>query len=149
MDLGVGFNPELTARDNIYLNAAFLGLPTKTITQRLDQIIQFAELTEFADQQLKFFSSGMWVRLAFAVTVQVDADVFLLDEVLAVGDIEFQKKCFAEFDSLQAQGKTILLVTHDLQTVKQRCNRALVLDNGKMLEFPSVDQAIDFYVKTF
>jgi ABC-type polysaccharide/polyol phosphate transport system ATPase subunit len=134
IELGVGFNPELTARDNAIINAIMLGLTRKQAEARLPEIVRFAELEEFMDLRLKNFSSGMHVRLAFSVAVQVDADVLLIDEVLAVGDANFQQKCFDEFHRLRQAGKTIILVTHDMGAVEQLCDRAMLMDRGKLVE---------------
>src|SRR6478752_3982616 len=133
IELGVGFNMDLTARDNVLLNAIMLGLTRKQARERFDSIIEFAELEEFIDLPLKNYSSGMSVRLAFAVTVEVDADVLLIDEVLAVGDAAFQQKCFEQFEKLKREGRTIVLVTHDMSAVERFCDRAMLLDHGKRL----------------
>ncbi len=133
IELGVGFNPDLTARDNVVLNAIMLGLTPAQARARFDEIIAFAELEEFIDLPLKNYSSGMSVRLAFAVTVEVDADVLLIDEVLAVGDAAFQQKCFEQFEHLKRAGKTIVLVTHDMSAVERFCDRALLMDRGRIL----------------
>ena len=119
IELGVGFNPDLTARDNVVINAIMLGLSRREARRRFDEIIEFAELEEFVDLKLKNYSSGMSVRLGFSVAIQVDADVLLVDEVLAVGDASFQRKCFDEFDRLRAEKRTILFVTHDMNTVER------------------------------
>jgi ABC-2 type transport system ATP-binding protein len=133
IELGVGFNPELSARDNVMVNAVMLGLTRKQARERFDEIIAFGELEEFLDLKLKNYSSGMSVRLAFSVAIQVDADVLLIDEVLAVGDASFQYKCFAEFERLKAAGKTIVFVTHDMSSVERFCDRAMLLERGKMV----------------
>jgi ABC-type polysaccharide/polyol phosphate transport system ATPase subunit len=133
IELGVGFNPDLTARDNVTLNAIMLGLTRRQARERFDEIIAFAELEEFIDLPLKNYSSGMSVRLAFSVTVEVDADILLIDEVLAVGDAAFQQKCFEQFEHLKRAGKTIVLVTHDMSAVQRFCDRALLMDRGRML----------------
>ena len=129
LELGVGFNPELTARDNIRINGTLLGMTKKQLDARFDEIIEFAELERFVDQKLKNFSSGMQVRLAFSIAIQVDFDVLLLDEVLAVGDAAFQQKCFAAFDEMRGR-KTIIYVSHDLTTVEDYCERVLLIRNG-------------------
>jgi ABC-type polysaccharide/polyol phosphate transport system ATPase subunit len=134
IELGVGFNPDLTARDNVLINAIMLGLTRKEARRRFDEIIAFAELEEFVDLKLKNYSSGMGVRLGFSVAIEVDADVILIDEVLAVGDASFQRKCFDEFERMQAQGQTILFVTHDMSAVERFCDRAMLLENGRVLE---------------
>jgi ABC-2 type transport system ATP-binding protein len=131
IELGVGFNMELPARENVIINAAMLGLPPREGRRRLDRVLEFAELEEFADLRLKNYSSGMLVRLAFAVMIQVDADVLLIDEVLAVGDASFQQKCFDEFARLRREGRTVILVTHDMGAVERFCDRALLLERGR------------------
>jgi ABC-type polysaccharide/polyol phosphate transport system ATPase subunit len=134
IELGVGFNPDLTARDNVLINAIMLGATRKQARDRFDDIIAFAELGEFVDLKLKNYSSGMSVRLGFSVAVQVDADVLLVDEVLAVGDASFQRKCFEEFDRMKAAGRTILFVTHDMGTVERFCDRAMLIERGRILD---------------
>jgi ABC-2 type transport system ATP-binding protein len=131
IELGVGFNMELPARENVIINAAMLGLAPRESRRRLDRVIEFAELEEFVDLRLKNYSSGMLVRLAFAVMIQVDADVLLIDEVLAVGDASFQQKCFDEFARLRREGRTVILVTHDMGAVERFCDRALLLERGR------------------
>ena len=130
IELGVGFNPELTARDNVFLNGAILGLDRKDVAAQFDEIIGFAELEDFVDQKLKNFSSGMLVRLAFSVAIRAHADILLIDEVLAVGDFEFQQKCFTVFRRLKAEGKTIIFVSHDLASITEFSDRVLILDRG-------------------
>ncbi len=132
IELGVGFNPELSARDNIRINGTLLGLGKGELARRFDAIVAFSGLERFMDQKLKNFSSGMQVRLAYAIAIQVDFDVLLLDEVLAVGDAEFQEKCFATFHEFRAQGKTIVLVTHDPLAVWNLCDRVLSLTDGRI-----------------
>jgi ABC-2 type transport system ATP-binding protein len=132
IELGVGFNPDLTARDNVMINAIMLGLSPAEARQRYDKIIQFAELERFVDLKLKNYSSGMQVRLAFAVMVHVDADLLLIDEVLAVGDAAFQRKCHDALVRARDQGRTILLVTHDMNAVQRYCHRALLLEDGRV-----------------
>jgi ABC-type polysaccharide/polyol phosphate transport system ATPase subunit len=132
IELGVGFNPELSARDNVMINAIMLGLSRREARARFDEIIEFAELEEFVDLKLKNYSSGMSVRLGFSVAVQVAAEVLVVDEVLAVGDAAFQQKCFEEFDRMKAEGRTILYVTHDMSSVERFCDRGLVLERGSM-----------------
>jgi ABC-type polysaccharide/polyol phosphate transport system ATPase subunit len=132
IELGVGFNPDLAARDNVLINGIMLGLSPKEALRRFDSIIAFAELEEFVDLKLKNYSSGMHVRLAFSVMSQVDADVLLIDEVLAVGDAAFQQKCFDVFQRLKDDGKTILFVTHDMAAVNRFCDRAVLLERGRV-----------------
>jgi ABC-type polysaccharide/polyol phosphate transport system ATPase subunit len=134
IELGVGFNLDLTARDNVIINAIMLGLTRRQATERFDEVIAFAELEEFLDLKLKNYSSGMAVRLAFSVAVQVDADILLIDEVLAVGDASFQRKCFERFDALKAAGKTIIFVTHDMTAVERFCDRAMLLERGRIAD---------------
>jgi ABC-type polysaccharide/polyol phosphate transport system ATPase subunit len=132
IELGVGFNSELTARENVIINAIMLGLTRREARDRFDDIIRFAELEQFLDLKLKNYSSGMSVRLAFAVAVQVDAEILLVDEVLAVGDAAFQQKCFDEFERMKAAGRTIVFVTHDMNAVERFCDRAMLIDRGKV-----------------
>ena len=131
IELGVGFNPELTARENVTLNGVMMGLGRRDAARRLDQVLEFAELGEFVDLKLKNYSSGMLVRLAFAVMVEADADIMLIDEVLAVGDAAFAQKCMDVFHQKRAAGKTLVLVTHDMATVQGFCDRALLLHDGQ------------------
>jgi ABC-type polysaccharide/polyol phosphate transport system ATPase subunit len=134
IELGVGFNSDLTARDNVIINAIMLGLTRRQARDRFDDVLAFAELEEFVDLKLKNYSSGMTVRLAFAVAIQVDADILLIDEVLAVGDISFQQKCYEEFHRMQREGKTIIFVTHDMSAVERFCDRVALLERGAMVE---------------
>src|SRR5215213_5258929 len=133
IELGVGFNPDLAARDNAMINAVMLGLSRREARERFDHIIEFAELEDFVDLKLKNYSSGMHVRLAFSVMIQVDADVLLIDEVLAVGDAAFQQKCFDEFHRLRDEAKTIVLVTHDMGAVRRFCHRAMLMERGEVV----------------
>jgi ABC-type polysaccharide/polyol phosphate transport system ATPase subunit len=132
IELGVGFNAELTARENVLINAIMLGLTRRQARERFDDIIAFAELEDFLDLKLKNYSSGMTVRLAFSVAIQVDAEILLVDEVLAVGDAAFQQKCFEEFDRLKSEGRTIVFVTHDMTAVERFCDRAVLIDRGRI-----------------
>jgi ABC-type polysaccharide/polyol phosphate transport system ATPase subunit len=133
IELGVGFNPDLTAHDNVLINAVMLGLTPEQARERYSSIMDFAELHEFAELKLKNYSSGMQVRLAFSVMVHVDADLLLIDEVLAVGDAAFQQKCFDVLDRSREEGRTILLVTHDMDQVQRFCDRALLLHRGRVV----------------
>jgi ABC-type polysaccharide/polyol phosphate transport system ATPase subunit len=132
IELGVGFNPELTALDNVVINGVMMGLTPAEARARFDDVIAFAELEDFLDLKLKNYSSGMQVRLAFSLMVQSDADVLLIDEVLAVGDAAFQQKCFNEFRRLRDEGRTIVLVTHDMATIERFCHRAMLLERGRL-----------------
>jgi ABC-type polysaccharide/polyol phosphate transport system ATPase subunit len=134
IELGVGFSPELTARDNVTINAIMLGLTRRQARERFDAIIEFAELQDFLDLKLKNYSSGMLVRLAFSAAIQVQTEVLLVDEVLAVGDANFQQKCFDQFQRLKQEGRTILFVTHDMGAVERFCDRAMLLHKGQMVE---------------
>lgn len=133
IELGVGFNPDLAARDNVVLNGIMMGLSPREARARYDAVIDFAELREFEQLKLKNYSSGMHVRLAFSVAIQVDADILLIDEVLAVGDAAFQQKCFDVFLRMRDEGRTIVFVTHDMGSLKRFCHRALLLEKGKMV----------------
>ncbi len=134
IELGVGFNPDLTARENVVINAVMLGLSPAEARRRFDAAIEFAELEDFVDLRLKNYSSGMQVRLAFAVLVQLDADVLLIDEVLAVGDASFQQKCIDTLNRMHDDGRTIVLVTHDMGAVEQFCDRAALFEDGALIE---------------
>ncbi len=132
IELGVGFNPELSGRDNVYLNGALLGFTRKQMDKMYDEIVDFAELGPFMEQKLKNYSSGMQVRLAFSIAIKAKNDILIFDEVLAVGDEAFQRKCLDIFDEYKASGQTVILVTHDMDTVKRYCNRAILLSEGKI-----------------
>src|SRR3954447_7112342 len=133
IELGVGFNPDLAARDNATLNAIMLGLSRRDADERYQRILDFSELHEFEDLKIKNYSSGMLVRLAFSVMIQVNADIMLIDEVLAVGDASFQQKCYDEFNRMRDEGRTILFVTHDMGSVTRFCHRALLLERGRIV----------------
>ncbi len=145
IELGVGFNPELNARDNIRINGTLLGLTRRELDERFHDIVAFAELERFVDQKLKNYSSGMQVRLAYSIAIQVAFDVLLLDEVLAVGDESFQEKCFATFAQMREEGKTIIFVSHDLEAVGRHCDRALLLGHGVVQALGSPNEVIDVY----
>ncbi len=146
LELGVGFHPELSGRENVYLSGALLGLRQKDIDKKLQAIFSFAELEEFIDQKIKFFSSGMQVRLAFSLAMEAQADIMLLDEVLAVGDASFQQKCFAMFDEFKRSKKTIILVSHDLATIQKYCDKVLYLEHGKVKVCDTAEKAIAAYL---
>ena len=147
IELGVGFNPDLAARDNVLLNGTMLGLSPREARRRYDAVIDFAELHEFVDLKVKNYSSGMLVRLAFSVMIQVDADVLLIDEVLAVGDAAFQQKCFDEFARLRRTGTTVLLVTHDMGAAQRFCDRAMVLERGRVVGMGDTRQVAEEYLR--
>jgi ABC-type polysaccharide/polyol phosphate transport system ATPase subunit len=146
IELGVGFNPDLAAYDNVMLNAQMLGLGKNEARRRFDDIIAFAELEDFVDLKIKNYSSGMLVRLAFAVMIQVDAEILLIDEVLAVGDAAFQQKCFDEFERIRGSGATVVLVTHDMSAVKRFCDRALLLERGTVVGVGDPESIGDQYL---
>lgn len=149
IELGVGFNPELTGRENVYLNGALLGFSKKEIDARYKDIVDFAELHDFMDQKLKNYSSGMQVRLAFSVATRAEADILLIDEVLAVGDAEFQRKCFAHFKSLKTRGITVVFVTHDMKAVEEYCDRAILVENGVISSEGKATDVAKEYTKLF
>jgi len=145
IELGVGFNPELTARDNVYLNGALLGLSKKEIDEKFDDIIKFAELEDFVDQRLKNFSSGMQVRLGFSLAIKAYSDILLLDEVLAVGDANFQKKCINVFKELKRQKKTIIFVSHDETNIRRFCDRVALLEQGELVMIGTPQEGLKKY----
>jgi ABC-type polysaccharide/polyol phosphate transport system ATPase subunit len=145
IELGVGFNAELSGRDNVRINGALLGLSSRDLAERYDEIVRFSELERFMDQKLKNFSSGMQVRLAYSIAIQVDFDILLLDEVLAVGDQSFQEKCFDTFQRFRADGKTIVLVTHNLGVLEEYADRVLLLQSGRITAIGSPVDVIARY----
>jgi ABC-type polysaccharide/polyol phosphate transport system ATPase subunit len=149
LELGIGFNPELSGRDNVYLNATVLGMTKKDIDNNFDNIIAFSELRPFIDQKLKNYSSGMKVRLAFSVSIHAKREILLMDEVLAVGDRDFQQKCLSYFTNLKNQGKTIVFVSHSEEAVKGYCDRAILLSKGKIIEEGSPEKLFTIYNNSF
>ena len=147
LELGAGFHPDFSGRENIYFNASIFGLTRKQINERIDKIIEFSELGSYIDNPVRTYSSGMYMRLAFAVAINVDADILLVDEVLAVGDQHFQDKCIAKMKQLKEEGKTMVFVTHSLNTVKDFCNRAVWLSNGKIKMDGAPDEVIEKYLE--
>ena len=147
IELGVGFNPELTGRDNIFLNGALLGFSHREMEEMYDDIVEFAELEEFMDEKLNNYSSGMQVRLAFSIAIRVNSDILLIDEVLAVGDAKFQKKCYDLFKKFKKDGKTIVFVSHAMSQVKQFCDRVLVINSGKLIFNGNPNKAAKVYDK--
>ncbi len=145
LELGSGFNPEFTGRENVFMNGAVLGFDTRRMEERFDAIAAFAEIGSFIDEPVKTYSSGMFMRLAFAVAVNVDPDILLVDEALAVGDLIFQHRCMHRMNALRDSGKTIVLVTHDLGAVAKFCNRALLLDSGRLIEEGKPDLVVQKY----
>ena len=148
LELGAGFHPELSGRDNIFLNASILGMGRKEISARFDEIVEFSGLADFIDSPVKTYSSGMYVRLAFAVAINVDPDLLLIDEILAVGDVTFQQKCMEKFVDFRNQGRTLVLVTHDGNTVREFCDRAIWLDHGVIRRNGDPADVVDEYTET-
>lgn len=149
IELGVGFNPELTGRENVFLNGALLGFSRKEMEEKYDEIVAFAELEEYMDEKLKNYSSGMQVRLAFSVAIRADADILVLDEVLAVGDEAFQKKCEDYFYSLKRRNKTVILVTHSMEAVRGFCNKAILINKGHVVASGNPDKVASQYSEIF
>lgn len=147
LELGAGFNPDFTGRENIFLNAAVLGMTREEIENRLEEIIAFSELENFMDQPVRTYSSGMYIRLGFSVAINVDPDILIIDEALAVGDEAFQRKCFSKIQSLQNEGKTILLVSHSAGAILELCNQAILLDQGEMILSGNPKQVVTQYQK--
>ncbi len=147
IELGVGFNPDMAARENVVMNGIMLGLSPREARKRYQSVIEFAELDEFKDLKLKNYSSGMHVRLAFSVAIQVDADILLIDEVLAVGDAAFQQKCFDVFSAMRDKGKTIVFVTHDMGSLQRFCHRALLLERGSPVHLGEPHEVADRYLE--
>lgn len=145
LELGSGFNPDFTGRENVYLNASILGLSNREINNRFKSIVDFAEIGDFIEQPVKTYSSGMLVRLAFAVAINVDPEILIVDEALAVGDFVFQQKCYSKIKKLQESGTTIFLVSHDLASIVQFCNWAHVIQHGKMIYEGSAKNAVNFF----
>lgn len=147
IELGAGFHPELTGKENIYLNGSILGLRKTEIDKRLDEIIDFSELKEFIDQPIKHYSSGMYMRLAFSVAIAQMPEILLIDEIFAVGDIPFQKKCIGKMKEFKKNKVTMVIVSHSLDYMKEFCEKGLVLQDGKQVYFGSLNQAITAYQK--
>lgn len=148
LEVGTGFHPELTGRENIYMNGAILGMSKSEIDRKLEEIIDFSEVREFIDTPVKRYSSGMYVKLAFSVAAHLDSEILIMDEVLAVGDVAFQQKCIDKMKNTAIEdGKTILYVSHNMSTIRQLCNRCIVLDHGQIIFDGDVDTAIEIYLK--
>jgi lipopolysaccharide transport system ATP-binding protein len=145
LEIGTGFHPELSGRENVFLNGSILGMTRREIRAKFDEIVNFAEIADFIDIPVKRYSSGMYVRLAFAVAAHLDAETMIVDEVLAVGDERFQKKCIAKMDSLRHNGRTLILVSHSTDTVKNLCTIALCLKAGEMVSFGAVNKVVKAY----
>ena len=147
LELGAGFHPDFSGRENIYFNASIFGLTKKEIDEKLEEIIEFSELRCFIDNPVRTYSSGMFMRLAFAVAINVNADILLVDEILSVGDEHFQNKCIKKMLELKEQGKTMVFVTHSMQSIKKLCNRAIWLNNGTIQMDGNIDEVIKRYVE--
>ena len=148
LELGAGFHPDFSGRENIYFNASIFGLTKREIDNRIEQIIQFSELENFIDNPVRTYSSGMFMRLAFAVAINVDADILLIDEILSVGDEHFQNKCYDKMRELKKQGKTMVFVTHNMKAVNELCDRAVWLYNGEIKLDGDTSNVIEEYIKT-
>lgn len=142
IEVGAGFHHDLSGRDNVYLNGAILGMTEEQINERFDSIIEFAEIGQFIDTEVKFYSSGMYLRLAFSVAVHTDPEVFLVDEILAVGDEPFQRKCIDKIQDLASEGRTLVVVSHDLDLVSRICARGVLLDHGEIVFDGPIDEAV-------
>lgn len=147
LELGAGFHPDFSGRENIYFNASIFGLTKKEIDDRLEDIIEFSELRSFIDNPVRTYSSGMYMRLAFSVAINVDADILLIDEILSVGDEHFQNKCFDKMRELKAQGKTMVFVTHNMKAVRELCDRAIWLYEGNIRMDGNTNEVVDEYIK--
>ncbi|MBK9199812.1 MAG: ABC transporter ATP-binding protein [Betaproteobacteria bacterium] len=146
LEVGTGFHPELTGRENIFLNGAILGMSRREIDSKFDAIVAFAEIERFLDTPVKRYSSGMYVRLAFAVAAHLDPEILIIDEVLAVGDSDFQRKCLGKMDSISKDGRTILFVSHNLLAIQKLCNQAILLKSGRLHIQSTVDTVVDSYI---
>jgi lipopolysaccharide transport system ATP-binding protein len=146
LEVGSGFHTELSGRDNIFLNGSILGMTKKEITRKFDEIVDFSGVEQFIDQPVKNYSSGMYVRLGFAIAINVDPDILVVDEVLAVGDADFQAKCFAKFRDFKAAGKTVILVSHSMDTVQSMCDHAAWLNKGDLVKVGEAKETIDAYI---
>jgi ABC-2 type transport system ATP-binding protein len=149
IELGVGFNPELTGRENVYLSAALMGFSKKEIDAMYDDIVNFAELKKFMDQKLKNYSSGMQVRLAFSIATRADSDILLIDEVLAVGDADFQRKCFEYFNTLKKAKKTVVFISHDMDAVQKYCDRVMLIEKSEVVEIGETNKIAQKYIRLF
>ena len=146
LEVGTGFNPELTGRENIYLNGAILGMTKKEIARKFDEIVSFSGVEKYIDTPVKRYSSGMYVRLAFAVAAHLEPEILIVDEVLAVGDVDFQKKCIGKMKDVASNGRTVLFVSHNMEAVKNLCSRALLLEHGTIVSEGSPSQVIESYL---
>ncbi len=148
LEVGSGFHSELSGRENIFLNGSILGMSKKEVSAKFDEIVEFSGVEQFIDQPVKNYSSGMYVRLGFAIAINVDPDILVVDEVLAVGDAEFQEKCFQKFDDFHAAGKTVILVSHSMPAVRKMCDHAAWLSHGKLITVGKTKSTVDKYLKS-
>jgi lipopolysaccharide transport system ATP-binding protein len=148
LEVGTGFHPELTGRENIYLSGAVLGMTKREIDQKFDEIVAFAEIEKFLDTPVKYYSTGMYVRLAFAVAAHLEPEILLVDEVLAVGDAAFQKKCLGKMEDVAREGRTVLFVSHNMAAVENLCQRGIVLDEGRIVYIGQTKEAISYYLNS-
>ena len=146
LEVGSGFHSELSGRENIFLNGSILGMTKKEITRKYDEIVDFSGVEQFIDQPVKNYSSGMYVRLGFAIAINVDPDILVVDEVLAVGDAEFQERCFQKFEDFKSQGKTVILVSHSMETVRTMCDQAAWLNHGTLMAAGEAEPTIKAYL---
>ncbi len=147
LEVGTGFHPELSGRENIYLSGVILGMTRKEVSEKFDEIVAFSGIEQFLDTPVKYYSSGMGVRLGFAVAAHLDTDILIIDEVLAVGDAEFQKKCLGKMDDIsKKQGRTILFVSHDIDAVKNICNKGICMKSGTIARSGDIDNVVDYYL---
>ena len=148
LEVGSGFHPELSGRENIFLNGSILGMTKKEVARKFDEIVAFSGVEHFIDQPVKNYSSGMYVRLGFSIAINVDPEILVVDEVLAVGDAEFQEKCRLKFEDFKAMGKTVILVTHSMQSVLDMCDQAVWLGNGKVQKVGATQSVVDSYMNS-
>ena len=148
LEVGTGFHPELTGRENIYLNGSIIGMRKREIEEKFDEIVAFSEIEKFIDTPVKFYSSGMYVRLAFAVAAHLEPEILLVDEVLAVGDVKFQRKCLGKMKDVAGEGRTVLFVSHNMGAVSNLCSRALLLESGKLVLDSSVEEVVSRYLES-
>ncbi len=148
LEVGTGFHPDLTGRENIYLNAAILGMKKADIDTKFDEIVRFSEVEKFIDTPVKYYSSGMYVRLAFSIAAHIESEILILDEVLAIGDRDFQSKCFEKIRSYNRDERTILFVSHNMSLIQEICNTCMLFENGSLAYFGGTDEAIKRYTRT-
>jgi len=148
LEVGTGFHPELTGRENIYLNGAVIGMKRAEVNRKFDEIVAFAEIEKFLDTPVKRYSSGMYVRLAFAVAAHLEPEILIVDEVLAVGDAQFQKKCLGKMGDVAREGRTVLFVSHNMSAIRQLCPRSMLLENGRILQAGPASEVIDSYLQS-